>query len=216
MFISLLLSSNLLTLECRVVRSSAEAAVISGGGKSGCFAKCCRERTSFAEAQGQSDVRYRACRIGQQNLGALDASAGVIPMRRHAKGLLESPTEVVRAEASKLRKRGERNLLGKVFLDVGDHDPLLPSGEPAADRRYAAGRPGIEPHQLMRQHDTESVEIQPICRKRAFDQGHEFERRTPERRILEEQSRSKGDLRKAEFRIDCQLGRIEIEICYAR
>ena len=84
-----------------------------------------------------------------------------------------------------------------VFLDVGDHDPLLPSGEPAADRRYAAGRPGIEPHQLMRQHDTESVEIQPICRKRAFDQGHEFERRPPERRILEEQSRSEGDFRKA-------------------
>src|SRR5260370_393821 len=112
----------------------------SGRGKAGRFGKCRAERTGLAEARGQSDLRHRERRIGQQNLRALDASAGVIAVRRHAKGLLEGPAEIVRAEPNQLRELGERDLVAKVLLDVRDRDPLLPGGETAAHRRYAAER----------------------------------------------------------------------------
>ena len=44
-----------------------------------------------------------------------------------AEGLLERPTEIVRAQTDQLGKPGERYLLGKVLIDIGGDDALLPS-----------------------------------------------------------------------------------------
>src|SRR6202022_440648 len=140
-----------------------------------------------------------------------DAPAAVITDWRHAEGLPESPAEIVRAESDQLRKLCERYLVGDVLLDVLNRAPLRPGGEAPAARRCAAGGSAVEPHQLMRQDRAERFEIRSVARQGLFDKGHKLESRIPKRRILEEQPRSKRDLR-----IHRQLGRIEIEIGYAR
>src|SRR5882757_8847184 len=133
---------------------SPKAPVIGGRREPGRLAEGGGERARFAEADGQADIGYRGRRPRQHLLRALDPTAGVITMRRHAEGLLEGPAEIERAEASQLRERGERYLLGQVLLDVGDHDPLLPGRETAARARLLDPRcSGIETHQLMRQDD---------------------------------------------------------------
>src|SRR5438128_1251190 len=103
----------------------------------------------------------------------------MIAMRRYAEGLLKCPTEIIRAQADQLRKRGERYRLGKVLLDIGNDRALLPGGESATDLRFQARHPGIEPHQLMRQYYAESFGIGPMLRAGVFDQGRQLERRVP-------------------------------------
>src|ERR1700719_2818072 len=137
----------------------------------------------------------------------------MVAMRWYAEGLLERPTEIVRAQADQLRERGERYRFVKVVLDIGDDGPLLPSGESAADLRFHERRPGMEAHQLMRQYDTESFDIEPIVRAGGFDQCRQLERRIPQPAIFEEQPRRKRHVSKTKFR--AESSGIEIEIDHA-
>jgi hypothetical protein len=101
----------------------------------------------------------------------------VISARRQAEGLLERPTEIVRAQTDQLGKPGERYLLAKVLIDIGGDDALLPSRETPSHRSFPAPNPGIEPHQLVRQDDAESLKIGSAGRGRTLDQPRQLERR---------------------------------------
>src|SRR5258707_7707408 len=87
------------------------------------------ERARFAVADGHSDIRHRRRGLRQQKLGAFDATAVVISMRRHAERLLEGPAEIIRAQANQPRESRERYRLGEMLLDVGSDRSLLPGGE---------------------------------------------------------------------------------------
>ena len=66
----------------------------------------CGERARFAVADGHSDIRHRRRGLRQQKLGAFDATAVVISMRRHAERLLEGPAEIIRLKpTSRARAR---------------------------------------------------------------------------------------------------------------
>src|SRR3984893_5043664 len=86
----------------------AQAPVIGGRGQPGRLAKSGGERACLAESYGKSDIGHRRSWLCQQRLSAFDAPAGMVAMRRRAEGLLERPTEIVRAPADQLRARGER------------------------------------------------------------------------------------------------------------
>jgi len=114
----------------------------------------------------------------------------VISARRQAEGLLERPTEIVRAQTDQLGKPGERYLLGKVLIDIGGDDALLPSRETPSHRSFAAPNPGIEPRQL--------------------------ERRLPQRVVLEEQPRGQDRACGAHLTRRPHLSGIEIEEYHGR
>src|SRR3984893_10891672 len=90
----------------------AQAPVIGGRGQPGRLAKSGGERACLAESYGKSDIGHRRSWLCQQRLGAFDAPAGMVAMRRRAEGLLERSTEIVRAQADPLRERGARYRLG--------------------------------------------------------------------------------------------------------
>jgi hypothetical protein len=60
-------------------------------------------------------------------------------MRRHAKELLESSTEMEGAQANKSRQRGGPNVFGEMFLDIRSDHPLLPTGETSSRLRLDLG-----------------------------------------------------------------------------
>jgi len=101
-----------------------------------------------------------------------------------------------------------------VLLDIGSHDPLLPSGEAAASARLLdARRSRIETHQLMRQDDAKRLEIRAAVRVGALDQRRQLECGIPKGPIFEMEPRREV----RQFRLgERDSGRIEIEIRHAR
>ena len=123
---------------------------------------------------------------GQQDFRLLDAPLNVIAMRRHAERLLESATEIIRAQPHQLRERRERNLLGQMFVDVPGHDALLPRGEPAAEMHLRTRGAAIETDQFVDQNDPERLDIKPAFDARRLDRLLDLRGRAPDRWILEE------------------------------
>ena len=101
------------------------------------------ERARFAVADGHSDIRHRRRGLRQQQLGAFDATAVVISMRRHAERLLEGPAEIIRAQANEPRESRERYRLGEMLLDVGSDRALLPGGEATLRGNLGADAPAL-------------------------------------------------------------------------
>src|SRR5258708_21255503 len=106
-------------------RVSSQAPAILGRSATCGLAKGRCERAGCTKAEHQADFRHRVRRSRQQRLGMLDAAAAVIAVRWNAERLLESPTEIMRAQMNEPRQRRQRNLLGQVFLDILGGDPLL-------------------------------------------------------------------------------------------
>src|SRR4029077_16195011 len=98
-----------------------------------CGAECARP----TETDLERDLGNGCTRICQQSLRALEPTRSPVAMRRLAKGPLERPQEMIRAQSHKLGQRIKRNVFGKVLLDEFHHASLLPWGKPAA-----VGRPG--------------------------------------------------------------------------
>jgi hypothetical protein len=119
-------------------------------------------------------------------------------------------------ETDQLGKPGERYLLGKVLIDIGGDDALLPSRETPSHRSFPAPNPGIEPRQLVRQDDAESLKIGSAGRGRTLDQPRQLERRLPQRVVLEEQPRGQDRACGAHLTRRPHLSGIEIEEYHAR
>src|ERR1700733_16021620 len=66
-----------------------------------------RKRAGLAKANGQTDFRYRMLSLGQHQLRSLDASVGVVSMRRNAERLLECPAKMKRAQSRQARPYAE-------------------------------------------------------------------------------------------------------------
>jgi hypothetical protein len=156
-------------------------AVIRGRSEAGRLVKGGGERAGPAKPDRQSNLGNREFGLGQKYLGLLHAPAAVISARRQAEGLLERPTEIVRAQTYQLGKPGERYLLGKVLIDIGGDDALLPSRETPSHRSFLAPNPGIQPRHLVRQDDAESLKIGSAGRGRTLDQPRQLERRLPQK-----------------------------------
>ncbi len=169
------------------LRALPEASVICGRRETGAPAERSAERAGLAETDRQPDIGDRGLRRGQQDLGVLDAPLVVIAMRRQAEGLLERTAEIVGAQPHETRQRRERNVVGEMLLDIARGNSLLPRREPAARRRLPARCVGAEAHDLMRQYDTECVEIRAIVGGCSFDETLQLERSAPQRLILEQQ-----------------------------
>src|SRR3954471_24348606 len=163
----------------RRTSGSSQAALISGWRLPGRLAERGGERAGLAESDRQADIGYRQLRLGQERLGLLDASAVVIPVGRHPQRLLERPAEIIGTQANETRKRGERYLLGEMFLDIRGHDPLLPARKAAPHRSFDRTDPGIEADELMRQDDTKGLEIKPVVGGGALDLLAQLDRRIP-------------------------------------
>ena len=97
------------------------------------FPKHRRKRARLTKANGEPDLGHRMFSLCQHYLGVFYAPICMVPMRRHAKRLLERPAKVKGAQSSHPRESGDRNLIGQVFLDVGADDPLLPCGQTTPD-----------------------------------------------------------------------------------
>ena len=130
--------------------------------------------------------------------------------------MLEGPAEIVPAQADELRKRVERYLLHKMFLDVGGDDPFLPRGEAAPELGRDGGHPAVESDEFMRKHDAKRVEIEPIFRAGTVDQALQLESRVPQRCILEEQPRGKGYVREPQCQIELRGIEVEVRAATAR
>src|SRR4029077_2830472 len=109
-----------------------------------------------------------------------------------AQRLLERPAEIIRTQANETRKRGERYLLGEMFLDIRGHDPLLPARKAAPHRSFDRTDPGIEADELMRQDDTKGLEIKPIVGGGALNLLAQLDRSIPQRRVFKAHSRAQG------------------------
>src|SRR5260370_10336996 len=118
---------------------------------------------------------------------------------------------MIRAEPNGARERGERYLLGDMFLGVAAHGPLLPGGEAAARRWLDAAHASAAAHELMRQHDAERLAVMPIFTA-VLDQPAQFDRGFPQRLVFEEQAWRQRRVRRACPWIDGHLGGIEVEI----
>src|SRR5450631_2355987 len=125
----------------------------------------------------------------QHHLRPLDAPVGMVAMRRNAERLLERPAKVKGAQSSPPRQRGKRNLLGKMFLDIGGHDPLLPGGQATPYGRVSARRSAIEANEFVNQNDAKSFDIEPARACRCLERLSELCCRAPDRSVLEEQAR---------------------------
>ena len=97
-----------------------------------------------------------------------DSTIRMISMRRYAEGMLESATEVVRAQASEPRKGGERYRFAQMGVDIGCDDSLLPACEAAPQVRFNALDPAAETDQFMREHDAERLEVKLVVHHRHF------------------------------------------------
>jgi len=115
-----------------IAARSSEGAAILGRGFAGKLAKRGGERARLAEADAEPDLRHRQRALGQQGLGALDAPAREIPVRRHAERLLERAGEMERAQPRFSSQGCERDLVGKMRVDVLRQLLLLPGGQPSA------------------------------------------------------------------------------------
>src|SRR5262249_3263077 len=73
-------------------------------------------------------------------------------------------------------------------------------------------RSGAEARQLVRQNNAEGLEIALIVRATALDEAAELVRRIPQRRVLEEQTRSQGRAGHASLATRRHFSGIEIEI----
>src|SRR5262245_1264579 len=82
--------------------SSLSRTAVAARRFAGDFAKGGRERTCFAETDIKSDFRHRQFALRQQALGAFDAPAGEISVRRHAERLFERAGKMIRAELGHL------------------------------------------------------------------------------------------------------------------
>jgi hypothetical protein len=74
---------------------SAQATAVAGRSLSSDLTESCRERAGLAETERQSDLGYRVLPSSQQDFRLLNAPLNVIPMRRHAKRLLEGPAKLI-------------------------------------------------------------------------------------------------------------------------
>src|SRR5262245_45252762 len=99
-------------------RPLSEAAAVLGWRFADDFAERRGKCARLPEAHVESDFRHRQVALCQQALGAFDATAGEIAMRRHAERLLERTREMVRAELHQLGQGQECDILGKMLVDV--------------------------------------------------------------------------------------------------
>ena len=108
----------------------------------------------------------------------LNATFGLVPMRRHSKRLLEHPAEMIRAKTNELRQRANRYQLTEMFLNVGGDESLLPLCKATLELRLNAGHPASETHDLMHEQTTETLEVDRIsCR--AIDERLQLEGGVP-------------------------------------
>src|SRR5947209_13375371 len=175
-----------------------------GGGK----------RTRVAEAKGKADLGYRMFSGSQHYLRLLDPLVGMIAMRRNTKRLLERAAEVVRAQPREAGQHRERNLLGKVLVDISGYHPLLPGGEATPHRRFAAGGSAIQSNQFVHQEDAKSFDIETVLGAPRVDRLLQFRGGAPDGRILEKKPRCEGDIRVVPLELGLQFSRVEIEIRY--
>src|SRR4029077_8455462 len=166
-----------------------QTSVIGGRRKTGRLAKGGGKGARLAEANRQSDLGHRRSRPGEQRLGAIDAPAGVVAVRRYAERLLEGPAEMVGAQAYELGKVRQRYRIGQVIFDVGGDDALLPTGKTAAHGALARRAGAVKAHQLMGKHAAEGLDVAAVVRLRPFDQPNKLLCRGEHMRILEEEAR---------------------------
>src|SRR6476620_8829825 len=100
---------------------------------------------------------------------------------------------MVGTQADELGKLRQRYRVGKVILDIGGDDALLPTGKTAAHGALARRAGAVEAHQLMGKHAAESLDVAAVVGLRAFDQPNKLLRRGEEMRILEEEARRQDD-----------------------
>ena len=70
----------------------------------------------------------------------LDPPNHVVAMGRYPEGLFECSAEVMGAQSREPGKRRNRYVRGKVLLDMGRHNSLLPSGETATELAFLRRR----------------------------------------------------------------------------
>jgi hypothetical protein len=158
-------------------RRSHASAVIRGS-NSRRFPERGGERVRTAEANRQTDFRYRTCAVCQQYLGVLNTTVGLVSMWRHSERLLEHPAEMIRAQTNELRQRANRYLLIEMFLDIGSGESLLPRCKATLELRLNTGHPTSETRDFVYEQSTETPEVDRVsCR--AIDERLQLERSVP-------------------------------------
>src|SRR5262249_36956694 len=78
---------------------------------------------------------------------------------RHAERLLKGAGKMERAELRQFGQRRQRDVLGKMLIDVLHQLLLLPVGEPTVKARYKRRDTLVHTHELVCQCDTERFDI---------------------------------------------------------
>src|SRR5262249_60838811 len=97
--------------------------------------KCPRERTRFAKAGPDADLRHGKRWLLQQVPRMIHPAGHMVVMWRRAERLLEGAGKMIRAEVDQFCERGQRNLLGEMLLDEFHYALLLPHRQAATMRR---------------------------------------------------------------------------------
>ena len=140
----------------------------------------------------------------------------MISVRRQAERTLERAGEMIWTEPRQLGQRRERNIVGDMLLDIGNHPLLLPGSKAATTDRLLEFRVTVDANQLMRQHNAERFGVLPMHRVRVLDHRLELKSGLPETAIVKEQARLEFDLLKPQRGIGERPARIIVEIGRAR
>src|SRR5581483_12271873 len=122
----------------------------------------------FGEPDAHADLGHRYRTFGEESFRMLDAPVRVVTVRRLSEGLLEGSAEMIGAETGKLGERCERNRFGKMLLDIGGDNALLPGGEPAAEHLLGAAFAPPRAHQFVDQNMPECLQIAEAVDVRAL------------------------------------------------
>src|SRR5262245_892888 len=93
------------------------------------------ERAGAMESHIERNLGDRCAGVCQQSLGAFNAPARPVAIRRLPEGLLEGSQKMIWAQPHQIGEHVERDVLRKALLDEIHDALLLPRGKSATRRR---------------------------------------------------------------------------------